>query len=521
MINYSKLINQDKPESAVIILDDAETLASTLDNKFLLTTVFHEKAFLFQRLGKNAESLNQLFKAKSIINSIDESSFDKNMSLAYIRVLNGTGTVYFEMNKYEEAIEFFQEGIAFLNKQNSNFSEESKKRYLFYFYNNLGGVYLKIEEYVKAEYYLNKATQLIDRENNIKAYANILNNLSIAYREMGDLVTAKKHIDDALDICLKQNFKKELVSTYNNMGSYYIKKNSFINATNNFFKAFEQSKHNKYGSSGTVALNNLTTIYGKREIFDSAYLYSSQLIQWKDSLKNEEEIRRFAEVEIQENFDSKLNEEKLRQQQIELEQNTKETIYIFAILGSVLALVIFILLYFLQTGRSKQNKLEAEKNKLLRQKIELENKKLEEQLEVKKKELATNVMYSIRRNEVIAKTVADLKAAKLYFNKGNHEKIDSIILELESSAVNEVWKEFELRFHQVHIGFYDRLNEILPNISVNEKRLCAFLRLNMSTKEISAITQQSINSISVARTRLRKKLQLDQDSNLVSFLESI
>ncbi len=165
--------------------------------------------------------------------------------------------------------------------------------------------------------------------------------------------------------------------------------------------------------------------------------------------------------------------------------------------------------------------MEAEKNKLLNQKIELENKKLEEQLEVKKKELATNVMYSIRRNEVITKTVIDLKAAKLYFNNGNREKIDNIILELESSAVDEVWKEFELRFHQVHIGFYDRLNEILPNISVNEKRLCAFLRLNMSTKEISAITQQSINSISVARTRLRKKLQLDQDSNLVSFLESI
>jgi DNA-binding CsgD family transcriptional regulator len=73
----------------------------------------------------------------------------------------------------------------------------------------------------------------------------------------------------------------------------------------------------------------------------------------------------------------------------------------------------------------------------------------------------------------------------------------------------------------VHNDFYDKLNEKFPNLSANEKRLCAFLRLNMSTKEISAITYQSINSITVARSRLRKKLELDSDENLISFLESI
>ena len=55
----------------------------------------------------------------------------------------------------------------------------------------------------------------------------------------------------------------------------------------------------------------------------------------------------------------------------------------------------------------------------------------------------------------------------------------------------------------------------------NEKKLCAFLRLNMTTKEISAITYQSVNSITVARSRLRKKLGIDKDENLIAYLEKL
>ncbi|NLO49679.1 MAG: hypothetical protein GX103_00750, partial [Bacteroidales bacterium] len=86
---------------------------------------------------------------------------------------------------------------------------------------------------------------------------------------------------------------------------------------------------------------------------------------------------------------------------------------------------------------------------------------------------------------------------------------------------DDVWTEFEVRCQQVHNDFYTKLNERFPNLSANEKRLSAFLRLNMSTKEISAITYQSPNSITVARSRLRKKLGLDTDENLISFLETL
>ncbi len=90
---------------------------------------------------------------------------------------------------------------------------------------------------------------------------------------------------------------------------------------------------------------------------------------------------------------------------------------------------------------------------------------------------------------------------------------------MKSSQDSDTWEEFEAHFTHVHTDFYRRLNDLFPNLSANEKKLCAFLRLNMSTKDIAAITYQSVNSITVARSRLRKKLNIEgEDVNLVNFL---
>jgi DNA-binding CsgD family transcriptional regulator len=100
--------------------------------------------------------------------------------------------------------------------------------------------------------------------------------------------------------------------------------------------------------------------------------------------------------------------------------------------------------------------------------------------------------------------------------------LHDIILDLQHEADNDTWKEFELRFNQVHNDFYIKLRKLYPDLSPTEEKLCAFLRLSMSSKEIAAITQQSIKSVEVARARLRKKLNLtNTNSNLVTHLANL
>jgi DNA-binding CsgD family transcriptional regulator len=80
------------------------------------------------------------------------------------------------------------------------------------------------------------------------------------------------------------------------------------------------------------------------------------------------------------------------------------------------------------------------------------------------------------------------------------------------------WKEFETHFANVYEDFYKRLVQRHPELTPGERKLCAMLRLKLSTKEIATLTLQNPQTIDIARYRIRKKLQLSQDINLVSYL---
>ena len=102
--------------------------------------------------------------------------------------------------------------------------------------------------------------------------------------------------------------------------------------------------------------------------------------------------------------------------------------------------------------------------------------------------------------------------------KESKEVIHSVVRGLEQTLEEKAWEDFEIRFQQVHPGFYEKLQAMYPDLGLNDRRLCAFLKLNMTSKEISAITGQTINSIQVARWRLRKKLGLQEsESALANF----
>jgi DNA-binding CsgD family transcriptional regulator len=74
---------------------------------------------------------------------------------------------------------------------------------------------------------------------------------------------------------------------------------------------------------------------------------------------------------------------------------------------------------------------------------------------------------------------------------------------------------------EIHKDFHKKLTSRYPDLTNNDRRLCAFIMLNMSTKDISSITYQSLHSIKIARYRLRKKLGLDKNENLSAFLHAL
>ncbi|MEA3452059.1 MAG: hypothetical protein U9Q83_09190, partial [Bacteroidota bacterium] len=147
-----------------------------------------------------------------------------------------------------------------------------------------------------------------------------------------------------------------------------------------------------------------------------------------------------------------------------------------------------------------------------------QQKVLKEKLDNQNKELTSKSMFLIRNNEALEAIIQKLKTIEKYMSSEHKNKFKSIIRDIEATTKQNLWKEFETAFNNVHTEFFDALLEICPNLSPVEIKIAAFLRLNLSTKEIAAITYKSESSIKTTRYRLRKKLDLPSEENLTTYL---
>jgi hypothetical protein len=153
----------------------------------------------------------------------------------------------------------------------------------------------------------------------------------------------------------------------------------------------------------------------------------------------------------------------------------------------------------------------------------LENEKMESELSIKNKELTVNLIALIKKNEMLS-SISDQLIRLERETKGTEAKdvITQLSQILRTSTDNKMLSEFSARFQEIHAGFYEKLLKSYPDLTQNELKLCAFLRLNMTTKDISELTGQILPSIDQARYRLRKKLGIaNSETNLVTFLSQI
>lgn len=161
--------------------------------------------------------------------------------------------------------------------------------------------------------------------------------------------------------------------------------------------------------------------------------------------------------------------------------------------------------------------LELEKKRLL----ELEIARINIELEQNQKALTAASLKLIQNSERDVETVSRLEAVLKCATPEGQRVIHSLILDFKRISRSSNWNEFELLFQKVHNSFYQKLNESFPNLTANERKLCAFLKLNMSSKDIANITFQSEEALKKARQRLRQKLGIDRDTNLIVYLQNI
>jgi ligand-binding sensor domain-containing protein/DNA-binding CsgD family transcriptional regulator len=163
------------------------------------------------------------------------------------------------------------------------------------------------------------------------------------------------------------------------------------------------------------------------------------------------------------------------------------------------------------------HQLEIERNE--KEIIRLKNEKLESEIQLKNTELASTTMNLIQKGEMLVKVKEQFVRMKKDSEVDKEsEDYKKIIKMLGEDKMKKNWEQFAVHFDKVHSDFLVSVKAAYPNLTPSELKLCAYLRLNLSSKEIAQITNITIKSVELSRYRLRKKLQIPAEENLFNFL---
>jgi DNA-binding CsgD family transcriptional regulator len=241
-----------------------------------------------------------------------------------------------------------------------------------------------------------------------------------------------------------------------------------------------------------------------------------------------------------------------------LEPETAETVYTFTILPPwyestvficiytlvLIAALILLFVYIKRKSEEGAREMEIQKEKEMEEKekifkadakekekeiVALKNQKLQYELRHKSQELANSTMNVIRKNEILLELNKNIEKVYEEMNRPDSSKTLTAIKKRLQTMQQEIkqnierddnWKKFEENFDMIYENYLKRLKEQYSSLSKSDLRLCAYLKMGLSSKDMAQLMNMSFRSVEMCRYRLRKKLDLEREVNLSDFLQN-
>lgn len=470
---------------------------------------------------------------------------DKLFKVLYAR----WGAILFNQRDFESAAVKFQQSL--IHAKNIGDSLGMAGVYL-----NLGSVHIQMSQPEEGYKYYQLVEKIIDREDKTKPLVGSLyNNLGLVLMDSyQNVAESRVFLKQALEIMQSLKDTVHQANVEMNLAENYLYSNEAIQAWSYYKSSLEKIKHREnkvrpyfilefhltnYTMNGSqvskAVLDSLDGLiladrdWGRYcQIHEKLSKYYKAQGLYKQALAHKEQV--FIGYEEQEKTEEKIHTAQLREyhkvlndeneavlssKEAQIVQQRKRML-IYLAFGAIL-LVVSVLLMLLVRRKKVHVKVLKEKLSLQEQKAEMADA-----LGHKNRELMANATRLTEANQTMQQTIDRLKKLQLTTpGKAKTEKeINAIVQELKMELNSSTWDEFEQRFTSINSDFYKNLQNDFPNLTANEKRIAAFVKMELSSREISVLTKQSINSIDVAKSRLKKKLGLQADDQLSTFISN-
>ncbi|WP_066630789.1 tetratricopeptide repeat protein [Labilibacter marinus] len=474
-------------------------------------------------------------------------------TLEAVELMLVTGQDFSTKGNYAKAYDYYWDALI-----TANMLDDCE--YITQINNGLGVLYSVFGMDVEAEDYFNSSIRYIKNikeksDEEITALRNSYYILASHHRENGDNGVAQKYVDScnmvmeihpstsgnllvkaeqgyiylnqrkySLAISILESIEPGIIKSiptyrvvlYSMMGEVYYHLENYEKSEeyllNSLAVSEEFKTHQNYLPDVYQKLSDLYLKIGKykrahrylqkskntvEELFGVRSSNNRDLLEVKDAFRIEVEKQNKA-----------LEEIRLR----ELEQSQK-ILFLRAMMLTVLFVALIIISFIIFRNLQKRRKQEQLN---FAQKQKLSSEKNKEILEVKNKELTSSALQLIQKDELIL----DIKEELTVLKGVDKRSLNKIINKIKVNK-NQDWTEFNARFSSVNNAFYETLNRIYPQLTRKDHKLCALIKLNFSSKEISQLLGISMESVNSARYRLRKKMELKKEEDLTEVISKL
>lgn len=498
------------------------TLAIMCNNTQLQASLYSDMSQILQKQGIYEKALEYLIKAVKIYEKLGEKLMIAN---AYQTI----GKIYIENSDYINAYRFFKNSLQ-VHKSLDN------KAGLATIYNDFGNLKRIFNETDSAEFYYKKSLEINKLLSNKQEMGINYLNLGILSEERGKHSHARIYLEEAKKIFEQIDDEENLARVLLEQGLLEANQNHTSLAIDLLLKAEKMASNYGMIPIRKSAAKYLSDIYERTGDYFKAFQYQKLHSILSDTLNNIERQKQILSIQATYDFEKQQNELLLEQEKRKtLEKN--QTLQRVISISSLLALILTGLITYLIFKRIKEKqKIEAEKllkeaeiSKAKEALIEtqlrnqdLEKQRLIEELKYKSNHLTNLALIIAQKNEFINELKNLLKELK----NSNESQKDKVMKELwqkttQQGNINKELDKFKKEIDDANRSFYEKLNNICPQLTLHEKELAGLLRINLSSKEIASLHNVSVKAIEMSRYRLRKKLQLESNDKLVDFLQKL
>lgn len=469
-----------------------ERLRDTSD----LADSYNFLAGIYGESGQYTKSINVLFQAIRIY----ELQNDKK---GLVKAFNNLGFLYMKLEDYNKAMEYYKKAIALVDTYHLKYN-------LGFVYSNLGICFKEFTQNDSALIYYHKA--LTEYKTN-----NTLNAIPILYQSLGNLYGFRLEQNDSALVYFirgielaKKYDPNSLIELYYSLGLLKKKQMNYPESRNALSKSLAVAENNEDLSGQMQAHLELFRINKETNHLPEAIDHFQKYVAIKDSIDNKETKTTIARLE--EKYQNDKN--KILIQKLKVKQKADQRLKAMMLLGIAFLTVLLIFIIYGIFQRQMHNKMEKEL-------LKMEKEKIDEELRYQNRQLASQALMMMQKNKMLQSLYSALQEfpkepdnIPKYLSRIKHQIRRSIQSEKE-------WEVFKLYFEQVNKTFFKKLKTINPELSQNDLRLAALIKLRLNIKETASVLSLSPNSIKGSRHRLREKLHLGSHEDLANFIGNI